>query len=196
MTRFLCALVALCLLAIPATAAAPDDLPDGLHWEEWFTHSSLDLQQDFAEAKAEGKHLMIVVEQQACVYCKTLHEVNFQRDEVVRATRDNFRVILMDLWGDRIVTDLDGDRLPESAFMRKWGVNTTPSMIAISTETTPELAAHLPELFRLPGYLKPFYHVAVLDYFLADPMIEMDFSTWFKARIAQAETDGIDPERW
>ena len=68
----LLALATALLLALPAAAVEMGD--DGLHKPEWFRDTFKDLQEDFAEAEAEGKRVLIIVEQRGCSYCKEMHE--------------------------------------------------------------------------------------------------------------------------
>ena len=43
--------------------------------------------------------------------------------------RENFRIIQLDLWGSREVTDFDGTRLTEKALAERWGVIFTPTIV-------------------------------------------------------------------
>ena len=65
MTRLM-SLVAALLLALPVYAAEMGD--DGLHKADWMRETFKDLNEDLAEANAEGKRLMLLFEQRGCVY--------------------------------------------------------------------------------------------------------------------------------
>jgi thioredoxin-related protein len=43
--------------------------------------------------------------------------------------RENFRIVQLDLWGSREVTDFDGARLTEKALAERWGVTFTPTIV-------------------------------------------------------------------
>jgi len=66
MKRFLTMIMALCL-AVPVMAAELGD--DGLHKTDWMRETFKDLREDLDEANAEGKRLMILIEQRGCIYC-------------------------------------------------------------------------------------------------------------------------------
>ncbi|MCB2105160.1 MAG: thioredoxin, partial [Rhodobacteraceae bacterium] len=58
---------ALIFAATPALAVELGD--DGLHKPDWLRETFKDLREDLAEANAEGKRLMIIIEQRGCIYC-------------------------------------------------------------------------------------------------------------------------------
>ena len=67
--------VALALGAAPAMAATLGD--DGLHKAPWIIDTFKDLREDLTEADAEGKRLMVIIEQRGCIYCSKMHEEVF-----------------------------------------------------------------------------------------------------------------------
>lgn len=101
---------------------------DGLYHQSWFLSSFLDLKEDLAEAQAEGKRFVVLWEQKGCPYCRDMHLINFADPEINRYVRENFVVLQLNLWGDREVTDFDGETLREKEIARKWGVLFTPTM--------------------------------------------------------------------
>ena len=131
MTRFL-SLLAACLLALPVAAAELGD--DGLHKTDWMRDTFKDLRDDLEEAGAEGKRLMIMVEQRGCIYCTRMHENVFPRPEIADYIRENFFVVQLNLHGDIGVTDFDGESLSEKAATRKWGLLFTPSILFLPEE--------------------------------------------------------------
>ena len=134
MTRFAGLLMAL-VLALPVTAAELGD--DGLHKTDWMRATFKDLREDLAEANAEDKRLMLIVEQRGCIYCTRMHEQVFPRPEIAGYIRDNYFVVQLNLHGDIEITDFDGESLTEKAAARKWGLLFTPSILFLP-ETVPE----------------------------------------------------------
>ncbi len=118
--RSLLATAAATALASPVWAEARLG-DDGLHKQDWFLDSFLDMPEDLADAAAEGKHLMVLIEQAGCPYCRELHDVNFAKAEIVDYLTAHFVVIQLDLWGSREVVDFDGEALPEEATGREMG---------------------------------------------------------------------------
>jgi thioredoxin-related protein len=43
--------------------------------------------------------------------------------------RENFRIVQLDLWGQRDVTDFDGTVLSERALAERWGILFTPTVV-------------------------------------------------------------------
>src|SRR5262245_20530178 len=85
---------------------APVRSDDGLYRQSWFQLSFLDLREDFADAKAAGKRLAVLVEQRGCVYCASLHNDVLAVRHINDYVRENFAVVQLDLWGAREVRTL------------------------------------------------------------------------------------------
>lgn len=148
MTRFL-SLLAACLLGLPVAAAELGD--DGLHKTDWMRDTFKDLREDLAEANAEGKRLMILVEQRGCIYCTRMHEQVFPRPEIADFIREHFFVVQINLHGDTEITDLDGESLSEKAATRKWGLLFTPSILFVSEEVPEGQSAAQAAVALMPG---------------------------------------------
>uniref|UniRef100_UPI003B52A72C thioredoxin family protein n=1 Tax=Roseovarius indicus TaxID=540747 RepID=UPI003B52A72C len=131
MTRLM-SLVAALMLALPVYAAEMGD--DGLHKTDWMRDTFKDLNEDLAEANAEGKRLMLLFEQRGCVYCRKMHEEVFSDAEVADYIRDNYFVVQMNLHGDTEIVDFDGEALTEKAAARKWGLLFTPTILYLPEE--------------------------------------------------------------
>ncbi len=50
--------------------------------------------------------------------------------------RENFRVLQLNLWGAREVTDFDGRRMSEKALGERWGVIFTPTVVFFKDDLT------------------------------------------------------------
>lgn len=169
MHRLLIAAVAALLLWSPASAAdriEPKLGDDGLYHQEWFVQSLLDLRDDLQEAKAAGKRLAIVWEQKGCPYCRDMHTVNLADPKVAEWIRQRFAVLQLNLWGDRMVTDFDGQELSEKELARKYRINFTPT-IQFLPKSVEEMAGKVGmdvEVARMPGYFRPFHFISMFEY--------------------------------
>lgn len=114
-------------LSLPASAAEIGD--DGLHKPGWFRETFKDLQEDFAEAEAEGKRVVVMVEQRGCLYCKKMHEETFTDERVKAMLEEDYYPIQINLHGDIEMVDADGETLSEKGAARKWNVLFTPTVI-------------------------------------------------------------------
>ncbi len=166
--RFLIAalMIAFGITVAPAPASAEKNLlpyvepnEEGLHVQPWFLNSFLDLAEDADEAAAEGKQLVIIWEQKGCPYCREMHRVNFRIPEIVDYIKENFVVIQINLWGDKEVTDFDGEVTTEKKLARKYRVQYTPTLQFFSADagSKSKKPGQDVEIWRLIGYWKPFH---------------------------------------
>ena len=109
---------------------------DALYHQTWFNQSFLDFREDFEEAKSEGKRFAVIFEQRGCIYCIKMHKEVLARKYINDYVRENFRIVQIDLWGDREVTDFDGTVLTEKKLVRRWGVVFTPWIVFFKDDLT------------------------------------------------------------
>ncbi|SDO45956.1 Thioredoxin-related protein [Lutimaribacter pacificus] len=137
------------LFALPVMAAPVGD--DGLHKEPWMRDTFKDLQEDLAEANAEGKRLVLMVEQRGCIYCKKMHEEIYPREEISSYIGENFFVVQINLHGDTEMVDTDGEALSEKAAARKWGILFTPTVIFLPEEVPQDVSVRDAAVAIMPG---------------------------------------------
>lgn len=113
----------------------------------WFKHSFLDIGEDVAEAAAEDKRLILYFYQDGCPYCEKLLRENFADREITATAQDRFDVVAINIWGDREVTDLEGERTTEKGFATALGVQYTPTMLLFDEQGQTVL--------RIDGYFPP-----------------------------------------
>ncbi len=142
-------LMAMAAFVSPGSAAEVGD--DGLHKAPWMRETFLDLGEDLAEANAEGKRLALMIEQRGCIYCKKMHEEVYPDPEISDYISENFFVVQLNLHGDREVTDLDGESLPEKDMLRKWGILFTPTVIFLPEEVPEGASAKEAAVAVMPG---------------------------------------------
>jgi len=153
MTRFyafcLAALLALPLLTAPATAAEMGD--DGLHKAAWMRDTFKDLSEDLDEANAEGKRLLVLIEQRGCIYCRKMHEEVFVVPEIEAFIEDHYFVVQINMFGDVEVTDFDGTAMAEKDIVRRWGALFTPTMMFFPEEVDADTSARDAAVVTMPG---------------------------------------------
>lgn len=137
------------LLALPALAATLGD--DGLHKAHWMRDTFKDLREDLEEANAEGKRLLVIIEQRGCIYCTKMHEEVFPAPEVSAALNDMYFVVQINMFGDIEVTDFDGTVLPEKEMVRRWNALFTPTLMFFPTEVAEEAKATEAAVAVMPG---------------------------------------------
>jgi thioredoxin-related protein len=123
----------------PALAAEGDLIEptlgeDGLYHHDFFLQSFLDIGEDLADSQAEGKRLVVVFEQRGCIYCKKMNTEILADPAIHKYVRENFNVLQLNLFGERLVTDLDGEEMPEKQLARRWGVLFTPTFVFLTDD--------------------------------------------------------------
>lgn len=162
-----------CSLAIANShqAASPEPQQSATNFPtfvlpDWFKVSFLDLSEDNAEAAEENKHLMVMFSQEFCPYCKAMIEKNLTQSSIRDQFDQHFDVVSLDIWGDREVYGLDGDRTTEKEIARALDVQFTPTLIVFDDKGQ--------SILRLNGYVSP-----------NDMRVAMDFVS---SRAYQTET--------
>lgn len=144
------ALVLLTIL-IASTSWAAELGDDGLHKAPWIRDTFKDLREDLEEANAEGKRLMVIIEQRGCIYCTKMHEEVFVIPEIAQYIEENYFVVQINMFGDVEVTDFDGTTLPEKAMVRRWGALFTPNMMFFPQNVAEDLSAPAASVAAMPG---------------------------------------------
>lgn len=137
------------LLAGPLSATPIGD--DGLHKPAWLRDTFKDLRDDLAEANAEGRRVLVMIEQRGCIYCAKMHEEVFPHPSVDALIRDHFFVVQINMFGDTEVTDLDGTTLSEKAMASRWGVLFTPTLMFLPEDVPAGMTAAQAAVATMPG---------------------------------------------
>ena len=148
MKRLLLAVAAVLVSGSLAVAEMGDD---GLHKALWMRDTFKDLSEDLADANAEGKRLMVIIEQRGCIYCKKMHETVFPVPKVADYIDENFFVVQINMFGDVEVTDFDGTAMPEKDMVRRWGSLFTPTILFFPEEVPGDSSAGQAAVATMPG---------------------------------------------
>ncbi len=136
-------------------AAVPVD-PRQQEHPDWFKDSFLDLREDLAEAAAVGRRVLLYFYQDGCPYCKKLLQDNLGQRAIAEQMRNNFDVIAINMWGDRDVTDLQGEEVTEKTFAVDQRVMFTPTLLFLDESGN--------VVARINGYYAPQKFRSALDY--------------------------------
>lgn len=198
--KILTNLLAVMALGLIGSGAVAAELgADGLHEQPFYSDTFLDLAEDLSEAREAGKDLIVLVEQNACPYCREMHEVNFARPEIADYIAEHYMVVQLDLWGSREVTDFDGETLEERDLMRKWFVNFTPTTLFFTLDDpdTPPASMRDALTFLMPGYFKPFHHMTALEFVASDAYKDQpSFQRWLNERADRLRAEGKEVVVW
>lgn len=188
--RRLLGIAAAMLMAFPAVAVELGD--DGLHKPGWLRDTFKDLPEDFAEARSEGRRMLILVEQRGCLYCTDMHTKTFTDERVKALLENDYYPIQINLHGDLEIVDTDGEVLAEKAAARKWGVLFTPTMILMPSELDESRSAAAQAVAVMPGYFAAGTTLDLLTWVKEERYLdqsEEDFQR-YHARMIKQRNDG------
>jgi len=171
----------------------------GIYVQPWFLDTFLDLKEDVAESAAQGKNLAIIWEQKGCPYCREMHTVNFREPKVTAYIRANFNVIQLNLWGDREVTDFDGEVTTEKKLARKYGIQFTPTIqfFPLTLNEDKKNLGLSQEVWRLLGYWKPFHFLNSFVYAREKAYEKQpNFQRWLQAKAEKMQSEGKEVKIW
>lgn len=169
MRRVLTLLVALIATAAPVLAEVGDD---GLHDAPFLRMTFKDLAEDFAEARADGRNLIVLIEQRGCIYCKRMHEQVFTDPKVNAILMDDYFAVQIDMFGATEVTDFDGVTRTAADMVREWGYRFTPTIMVFAGAETPDVPAPQAALTVIPGALEVDDMLGLLVWAQSDAAME------------------------
>ncbi|MEL7256253.1 MAG: thioredoxin family protein [Pseudomonadota bacterium] len=135
---------------------------DGLHKTTWMRDTFKDLSEDLDEANAEGKRLMVMIEQRGCIYCKKMHEEILVRPEIANYIEEHFFVVQINMFGDVEVTDFDGITMAEKDMVQRWDVLFTPNIFFFPEEVEGDAVASQVAVTNMPGAFGPSTTLSML----------------------------------
>jgi len=183
--RALLALAALCGATL-APAQAPS--PYAIDVPPWFLDSFLDIADEAAIVAKDGKRLLLYFGQDGCPYCRELMQTSFTQKDIVDKTRKHFEAVALNIFGDREVTWIDGQRFTEKAFARHLKVQFTPTLLFLDEQgrvTT-----------RLNGYWPPHRFSAALDYVIARQDRKMPLADYLAQHALDAARAQLNDQPW
>ncbi len=110
-----------------------------------------DLNEDLADATAQGKRLLLIVEQRGCIYCSKMHKEVYIDPTIEAMLTNDFYVIQLNMFGDVDVTDFDGTVLSEKEMIRRWGLMFTPTMMFLPESIADDRTAVQASVVTMPG---------------------------------------------
>ncbi len=114
---------------------------------EWFKESFLDFEEDVAEARDNGRRVLLYFYQNGCPYCAKLVEENFQDPKIRDYVQSRFDGIALNMWGDREIVSIGGRDYTEKSFAEALKVQYTPTLLFLDEQGRVVL--------RLNGYYPP-----------------------------------------
>jgi len=130
---------------------------EGVVYPSWFKQSFYDLQGDLQEARAAGKHgILVFFSTKTCSYCQAIIETTFKEKDIVQRLTKNYDVIGLDVFSDNELVDTQGKHLWTKDFAVLQKAKFTPTLIFYGEGGS--------VLLRLVGYQSAEKMRAVLAY--------------------------------
>ncbi len=117
----------------------------------WFKTSFLDFNDELAEARKTGRHILVFVNLNDCPYCARVLDENFRQGDNMEYIKSHFDVIAMNIRGSEEVTWIDKAQYTERELAARLKVHATPALVFISPEGRQVLLLHG---YRTPGTLR------------------------------------------
>mgnify|MGYP005993605007 FL=1 len=123
---------------------------------EWFHESFLDLKEDTEEMADENKRLILFVSQNACPYCHKFINKNLKDIDTRKKLDKHFKVIHINLFGDKEITDTNGNTYTEKGFGIMKNIQFTPTLLFFDEDAN--------QILQLNGYMNTEKFNLALDY--------------------------------
>ena len=107
--------------------------------EEHFFHQSFgDLQEEAEIAKEEGQvSILVMFELNDCPWCDRMKNMILNQSEVQDYYRKHFRILMMNVEGDNLIVDFNGEEIAEKDFALKHNrIRATPVFLFLDLEGT------------------------------------------------------------
>ena len=105
--------------------------------EEHFFHQSFgDLQEEAEIAKEEGQvSILVMFELNDCPWCDRMKNMILNQSEVQDFYRKHFRILMMNVEGDNLIVDFNGEEIAEKDFALKHNrIRATPVFLFLDLE--------------------------------------------------------------
>ncbi len=123
---------------------------------EWFHESFLDLNEDIEEMADDNKRLILFISQNSCPYCHKFINKNLKDEDTRQKLDKHFKVVHINLFGDKEITDTDGKTYTEKEFAINKSIQFTPSLLFFDEDAN--------QILRLNGYINTEKFNLALDY--------------------------------
>ena len=111
----------------------------------WFLSTFLDLSEDIEELNSQNKRLILFIHQNSCPYCHRFITKNLEDKETKDTIMKHFGVLDVNMFGNKEITDTNGETYSEKEFAKKYNLQFTPTIIFYNEEAK--------QILRLNGYV-------------------------------------------
>jgi len=187
MSRFiLVVLSCFMLISSPILLASQGKVTGGINFEipDWFKTSFLDITEDIAEAKGEGKHVMLFMHLNGCPYCNKMVNENFADNALKPYLIKHFDSIAINIQGDKEIQFNEKITTTERVLAKYLKVEYTPTIIFLNADNKTVL--------RLNGYRSPKTMKQALEFVNSKSYLKTSFNQYKSQHIKSANYALID----
>ena len=175
-------------LATPALAEIGDD---GLHIAPWINDTFLDLREDLADANAQGRRLVVIIEQRGCIYCSKKHEEVWIVPDILQMLEEDFYCVRFNRHRSTEVTDFDGEMMEERQIARRWRNLFTPTILFFPEDVPEDVTGIEAAAVVMPGAFGRWTTFNMLNWVLEKGYEgEEDFQRYHARMFAQQAAAG------
>ncbi len=152
--------IAVLLVCLNAVAVVSAEIRDP---EEYFFHQTFgDLQEEVEIALDEGQTaIMVMFELNDCPWCERMKAMILNQSEVQDYFRAHFRLLMMNVEGDNLVVDFNGEEIAEKDWALKHNrIRATPVFLFLDLEGN--------RIMRFTGAAKSVEEFMLLGEFVVD----------------------------
>ena len=166
----------LALAGAALAQSAPGKLTGGVRYAlpEWFKPSLLEIREDVADARAQGRHVLLFLHLDECPYCERMLRESFTRGETHDFMRKHFDVVGINVRGAMDVVWTDGAVSTEQALARRLKVFGTPTLVFLGEDGGVAL--------KLSGYRDPPALRQALEFVQGGHYRSQPFAAWLEKR--------------
>lgn len=122
----------------------------------WFKSSFLDFDEEVAEAREQGKHVIAFLHLDECPYCARMLDENFREGEARAFMEERFEVIAVNVLGDLPVDWIDGETYSEKELTKHLKAIGTPTVVFLDFDGN--------KVLQLSGYRDAGAYRHALEY--------------------------------
>lgn len=144
---------------------------------DWFKESFLEIGDDVDEATAEGKHVLLFFQLNACPYCDRMLEESFEAEPLTSFIQEKFDSIAINVRGDRDIVFNDEISVTEKELSEVLNVRATPAIVFLDASNK--------TVARVNGYRAPERFQQVLEFVATKSYQTTSLGDYMQAKLAR-----------
>ena len=177
---FSCLLLAMSVsVSWASDTVTPGSLTGGIvhNVPTWFKESFLEIADDVDEASAEGRHVLLFFQLNACPYCDRMLTEAFESEPLSSQIQEQFDAIAINVKGDRDIAFNEALSVTEKELSEFLEVRATPAILFLNSENK--------QVVRVNGYRSPKRFEQVLNFVSSKSYESMSLADYIDANLTE-----------